>query len=99
MNSSRIPHPPAFVQHDGGRSDAGYKGKTGDCVVRAIAIATGLSYKAVYDELTYRQKHYGQTRRNKAARQIKQSGHSVRGAYTNVSIDRIWKNSAGGGLP
>lgn len=36
---------------DGGRADAGYRGETGDCVTRAIAIATGLSYQAVYDEL------------------------------------------------
>ena len=27
-----------YVENDGGRKDAGFKGKTGDCVVRAIAI-------------------------------------------------------------
>src|ERR1700722_5940525 len=37
--------------HDGGRSEAGYRGKAGDCVVRAIAIATGKSYQEVYDAL------------------------------------------------
>ena len=31
--------------NDGGREDAGYKGKTGDCGTRAIAIATGLDYQ------------------------------------------------------
>jgi len=36
---------------DGGRADAGYKGDTGDCVCRSIAIATGLSYQSVYDGL------------------------------------------------
>ena len=41
----------AFVVDDGGRLAAGYKGKTGDCVVRAITIATGLSYQQVYDDL------------------------------------------------
>src|SRR5271170_1345344 len=35
--------------HDGGRSDAGYRGKAGDCVVRAIAIATGKPYQQIYD--------------------------------------------------
>ena len=40
-----------FKFNDGGRSDAGYKGKTGDCVVRAIAITTGKKYQEVYDEL------------------------------------------------
>ena len=33
---------------DGGREAAGYRGKTGDCVVRAIAICTGEDYRAVY---------------------------------------------------
>lgn len=40
-----------FVQNDGGRAAAGYKGSTGDCVCRAIAIATGLTYQQVYDRL------------------------------------------------
>lgn len=40
-----------FVYDDGGRADAGYKGKTGDCVTRAIAIASGRSYDEVYDDL------------------------------------------------
>jgi hypothetical protein len=34
---------------DGGREAAGFKGDTGDCVTRAIAIATGLPYRQVYD--------------------------------------------------
>lgn len=37
-----------YVYNDGGRSDAGYTGHTGDCVVRAIALATGRKYKTVY---------------------------------------------------
>lgn len=40
-----------FVFHDGGRTAAGYRGKTGDCVTRSIAIATGKSYREVYDAL------------------------------------------------
>ena len=38
-----------FRFHDGGRAAAGYHGKTGDCVVRSIAIATGLPYQHIYD--------------------------------------------------
>jgi hypothetical protein len=30
--------PIPFVRHDGGRAAAGFKGKTQDCVTRAIAI-------------------------------------------------------------
>ncbi|HKQ86601.1 MAG TPA: hypothetical protein VJS43_07525 [Candidatus Acidoferrales bacterium] len=40
-----------FQFDDGGRKAAGYKGKTGDCVVRSITIATGLPYQQVYDKV------------------------------------------------
>ena len=40
-----------FLQDDGGRKDAGYRGTTGDCVVRAIAIGTAKPYQEVYDAL------------------------------------------------
>ena len=40
-----------FNFNDGGRKEAGFKGDTGDCVCRAIAIVTGKSYKEVYDTL------------------------------------------------
>lgn len=41
----------SFKYDDGGRSQAGFKGTTKDCVTRAIAIATGLPYRDVYDRL------------------------------------------------
>lgn len=40
-----------FVKDDGGRAKAGFKGTTGDCVTRAIAIATRNPYREVYDAL------------------------------------------------
>ena len=40
-----------WIMNDGGRAAAGYKGTAGDCVCRAIAIATGLPYAEVYDRL------------------------------------------------
>lgn len=41
-----------FQFNDGGRAEAGYKGKNaGDCVVRSIAIATNKPYQKVYDAL------------------------------------------------
>ena len=43
-----------FVFHDGGRAAAGYKGMSGDCVTRSIAIATGKTYQDVYDALNQR---------------------------------------------
>jgi len=45
--------------HDGGRRLAGYKGKTGDCVTRAIAIVTGYPYKSVYDIVDHAGKESG----------------------------------------
>jgi hypothetical protein len=48
-----------FVKDDGGRAAAGFTGEAGDCVTRAIAIATGKPYREVYDALAERvaQKH------------------------------------------
>lgn len=40
-----------WQKNDGGREAAGYKGQAGDCVTRAIAIATGKPYQEVYDAL------------------------------------------------
>lgn len=37
--------------NDGGRSAAGFRGETGDCVTRAIAIATCQDYLTVYNSL------------------------------------------------
>jgi hypothetical protein len=47
-----------FQHNDGGRKDAGFTGKIqpGDCVCRAIAIATGKPYRKVYDEINSRAK-------------------------------------------
>jgi len=67
-----------FQQDDGGRAGAGFKGSTGDCVTRALAIATGLPYREVYDEMHQRTlgdlrwmrklvKYYGPRARSKAS--------------------------------
>ena len=52
-----------YKKHDGGRAEAGYKGTTGDCVVRATAIAlhhgqpTGKDYHRLYQVLA--EAHHG----------------------------------------
>jgi hypothetical protein len=38
-----------WVVNDGGRAKAGFKGKTGDCVTRALAIAGEMDYQTAYD--------------------------------------------------
>ena len=55
----------AYKFNDGGRKDAGYKGVSRDCGVRAMAIAMSLDYTAVYKELAQANKDYG---RSKSAR-------------------------------
>lgn len=46
---NQLPSAITFQFNDGGREAAGYKGTTGDCCTRAIAIATEKSYQEVYD--------------------------------------------------
>lgn len=46
-----------FIWHDGGRAGAGFVGYTGDCVVRAAAIATGEEYRQVYDWFSQAAEH------------------------------------------
>src|SRR5260221_11454504 len=52
-----------FVHNDGGRAAAGFKGKTGDCVARAIAIAIEAPYLAIYDGLIVTSDSLRQTKR------------------------------------
>jgi len=40
-----------FKYNDGGKSLAGYKSDSGDCVCRAIAIVTNVAYKDVYNTI------------------------------------------------
>lgn len=51
-----------WVYDDGGRKDAGFKGETGDCVARALAIATQLPYREVYDALAAGNAEQGEKR-------------------------------------
>jgi len=43
----------AWTYDDGGRAAAGFKGIAGDCVCRAVAIATGKPYREVYSNLNF----------------------------------------------
>lgn len=78
-----------YVYHDGGRAAAGFKGITGDCVTRAIAIATGLPYQEVYDELNMlAEKHErprGNNRRSSARTGVKRS------TYHRFLVNRGWQ--------
>lgn len=64
-----------FQHNDGGRSEAGYRGDAGDCVTRAIAIATGKPYQEVYDGLNGLRDSLRQTKR-------------VRGSTSRTGVNR-----------
>lgn len=76
-----------WVYDDGGRAAAGFKGITGDCVCRAIAIATGKPYKEIYDLINEygRAEHANLKRRGNAY-----NGHRS-SARTGVYKDTIRK--------
>jgi hypothetical protein len=66
-----------FQLNDGGREKSGYKGSAGDCVTRAISIATGLDYQEVYNELKSRNAEFS-IGWSKVARAIKKKGSTPR---------------------
>jgi hypothetical protein len=53
------------IMNDGGREAAGFKGRTGDCVARAVAIISGLPYAKVYGELAEINARMPKTKRRK----------------------------------
>ena len=73
-----------FNYNDGGRANAGYKGNTGDCVCRSIAIVTGLPYQQVYDYLA--QGNF--TQRLSKRQKVKRS----KSASNGVNVKRKWFN-------
>ena len=68
-----------WVYDDGGRADAGFKGKTDDCVCRAISIATERPYKEVYDMIN----EYGKKERLSKRRKSKSSART--GVYIKTT--------------
>lgn len=80
-----------FVFDDGGRAAAGYKGFTGDCVCRAIAIATERPYKEIYDLIN----EYGkQERPNRKRKGNKYNGRrsSARTGVYKETIRRVMES-------
>lgn len=73
-----------WVYDDGGRSKY-FKGEhVGDCVCRAITIATGMDYKKVYDELQRRSKLETET-------QLKHHRRGKRSSARNGVFRETWK--------
>ena len=78
-----------YQYNDGGRSQY-FKGDAGDCVVRAIAIASGLNYKKVYDDLYKLNAEYAISKDTKVARRLRNKSAPPRnGNYKKVYHDYI----------
>jgi hypothetical protein len=80
---------------DGGRKAAGYKGKTADCVTRAISIATGLPYQQVYDELFARNRAYAAAHRGRVAERIARSGGATPRNGVFKAVSRLYLRDLG----
>lgn len=70
-----------FVKDDGGRAQAGFRGDAGDCVTRAIAIATGLPYADVYRAMAEG------TGSQRASSRTKKRGRTAR---DGINVTRKW---------
>lgn len=55
-----------WANNDGGRARAGFKGINGDCVTRAIAIATGMPYEVVVQMVDLAAREEGRDFRNRS---------------------------------
>jgi len=73
-----------FVYNDGGRESAGYKGKSGDCVARSIAIITKKPYQEVYERLAN-----GNATQRRSKKESK-SKAGVKTASRGISAKRKW---------
>ncbi|MEZ8989230.1 hypothetical protein AB6E89_08310 [Vibrio breoganii] len=80
-NTTHLFEPLPFRYNDGGRKDAGFKGKARDCVARSIAIASGLSYSEVYKALAI-----GNAKQRASSRTPKRT----RSANNGVNTQRKW---------
>lgn len=69
-----------FIFNDGGREASGFGGRTGDCVVRAVTIASGQPYAKVYKALASGQGAQRATRGKK----------SKASARDGVNVKRQW---------
>lgn len=71
---------PTFIKHDGGRALSGFRGDTGDCVTRAVAIASQVPYADVYARVQAE---------SKAERKQRGTGRRSN-ARTGVFTNRVW---------
>tara|TARA_R100000781_G_scaffold39265_1_gene27369 strand:- start:300 stop:767 length:468 start_codon:yes stop_codon:yes gene_type:complete len=72
--------------NDGGRADANFKGTAGDCVCRAISIASGLDYVDVYKSLAN-----GNAKQRSSKREsYSKNRNGVKTARNGIFVKRKW---------
>jgi hypothetical protein len=78
---------------DGGRAEAGFRGHAGDCVTRAVAIATGIPYAEVYKALAEGNAGERQTKRRRGAKgRIARDGiHTTRKWFKDYMASIGWE--------
>ncbi len=80
----------AFIQNDGGRAEAGFKGNASDCVTRSISIASGMDYLTIYNALALVNKS---TRRGSRTTKSVGRKSARNGIYTQRSIFKEFMRS------
>ena len=82
-----------YIFNDGGRSAAGFKGSAGDCVTRAVTIASGKPYAEVYAALA---RLAGKERKSKGA-SARNGIHTQRKWFKDymASIGFVWTPTMG----
>ena len=77
-----------FVYDDGGRAAAGFKGATGDCAARAVAIATEMPYREAYDLINRHSKNERPSKRRKRISSSRTGVHRV--TFNKVMTELGW---------
>jgi len=78
-----------FKQNDGGREAAGFKGSAGDCVTRAVVIATQQDYRTVYNALSEGCRTQRRTSRSPQRRSSARNGVNVQRLWFKRYMDRL----------
>ena len=73
---------------DGGRVAAGYKGSTGDCVTRALAILTEHPYKECYQALA---DAHGETKQRRGKNKGKKQPRSAANGVSKTAYAKVFK--------
>lgn len=84
-----------WVATDGGRAEAGFKGTTGDCAVRAIAVAAGLPYREAYDLVNAHCAKERPSKRRRGTSSARTGVHTVTMHRIMAALGWVWTPTMG----